>query len=72
MRFILTFFALLEYRPKVDNRVMIEHSSVVIGQVELEDGVNVWPLTVIRGTLITFASEAIFRMDAFYMLLERL
>lgn len=39
----------LDHSPKTGQRVMIDRSSIIIGQVELEDDVSVWPLTVIRG-----------------------
>ncbi|WP_159567625.1 gamma carbonic anhydrase family protein [Budvicia diplopodorum] len=39
----------LHHSPKVGNRVMIDPSGIIIGQVELSDDVSVWPLTAIRG-----------------------
>jgi carbonic anhydrase/acetyltransferase-like protein (isoleucine patch superfamily) len=39
----------LHYSPKLGQRVMIDPSSVVIGNVELADDVSVWPLVAIRG-----------------------
>lgn len=39
----------LHYLPKIGQRVMIDPSSVVIGNVELADDVSVWPLVAIRG-----------------------
>lgn len=39
----------LNYSPQTGQRVMIDPSSVVIGNVQLADDVGVWPLTVIRG-----------------------
>lgn len=39
----------LHYTPQLGQRVMIDPSSVVIGNVELADDVSVWPLVVIRG-----------------------
>ncbi|WP_283011857.1 gamma carbonic anhydrase family protein [Cronobacter turicensis] len=35
--------------PGTDQRVMVDSSSVVIGDVRLADDVGVWPLVVIRG-----------------------
>jgi carbonic anhydrase/acetyltransferase-like protein (isoleucine patch superfamily) len=39
----------LHYSPKLGLRVMIDPSSVVIGNVELADDVSIWPLVAIRG-----------------------
>ncbi|PVZ80652.1 gamma carbonic anhydrase family protein [Serratia sp. S1B] len=39
----------LHYTPNIGQRVMIDPSSVVIGNVELADDVSVWPLVAIRG-----------------------
>lgn len=39
----------LHYSPQIGLRVMIDPSSVVIGNVTLADDVSVWPLVVIRG-----------------------
>ncbi|MGL6017562.1 MAG: gamma carbonic anhydrase family protein [Gibbsiella quercinecans] len=39
----------LHYLPKIGQRVMIDPSSVVIGNVELGDDVSIWPLVAIRG-----------------------
>ncbi len=36
-------------RPQLGERVMIDATSVVIGNVSLADDVGVWPLVVIRG-----------------------
>ncbi|CCG88787.1 gamma carbonic anhydrase family protein [Erwinia piriflorinigrans] len=36
-------------RPQLGNRVMIDPTSVVIGDVTLADDVGIWPLVVIRG-----------------------
>lgn len=36
-------------RPKVGQRVMLDPSSVVIGDVRLADDVSIWPLVAIRG-----------------------
>ncbi|BDH44376.1 gamma carbonic anhydrase family protein [Salmonella enterica subsp. enterica serovar Choleraesuis] len=38
-----------QLRPKIGLKVMIDSSSVVIGDVRLADDVSVWPLVVIRG-----------------------
>ncbi|SUG64018.1 transferase [Salmonella enterica subsp. enterica] len=35
--------------PGIGQRVMIDTSSVVIGDVRLADDVGIWPLVVIRG-----------------------
>ncbi len=35
--------------PRSGERVMIDASSVVIGDVELQDDVSIWPLVAIRG-----------------------
>ncbi|EFB2829458.1 gamma carbonic anhydrase family protein [Escherichia sp. 93.0816] len=35
--------------PQIGQRVMIDSSSVVIGDVRLADDVGIWPLVVIRG-----------------------
>lgn len=39
----------LHYSPQLGLRVMIDPSSVVIGNVELANDVSVWPLVAIRG-----------------------
>ncbi len=39
----------LHYSPQIGQRVMIDPSSVVIGNVDLADDVSVWPLVAIRG-----------------------
>ncbi len=39
----------LHYSPKLSQRVMINPSSVVIGNVELTNDVSIWPLVAIRG-----------------------
>jgi carbonic anhydrase/acetyltransferase-like protein (isoleucine patch superfamily) len=39
----------LHYSPQIGQRVMIDPSSVVIGNVELADDVSIWPLVSIRG-----------------------
>jgi len=45
--------------PQLGERVMIDPTSVVIGNVELGDDVGVWPLVVIRGDVnrITIGSR---------------
>lgn len=35
--------------PKLGLRVMVDASSVVVGAVELQDDVSIWPLVAIRG-----------------------
>ncbi|MFC0227873.1 gamma carbonic anhydrase family protein [Serratia aquatilis] len=39
----------LHYSPQLGLRVMIDPSSVVVGNVELADDVSIWPLVAIRG-----------------------
>lgn len=39
------------YHPKTGDRVWVDPSAVVIGDVELGDDCSVWPLTVIRGDM---------------------
>lgn len=39
----------LHHHPKVGERVMLDESSVIIGQVELADDVGIWPMVTIRG-----------------------
>ncbi|WP_338560392.1 gamma carbonic anhydrase family protein [Erwinia sp. E_sp_B04_7] len=36
-------------RPQLGQRVMVDLSSVVVGEVELQDDVSIWPLVAIRG-----------------------
>ncbi|KAA1175227.1 gamma carbonic anhydrase family protein [Photorhabdus heterorhabditis] len=36
-------------QPKIGRKVMLDPSSVIIGDVRLADDVSVWPLVVIRG-----------------------
>lgn len=38
-----------EYSPQTGLRVMVDPSSVVVGDVELQDDVSIWPLVAIRG-----------------------
>lgn len=44
-----TLRSYLHYSPQMGLRVMIDPSSVVIGNVELADDVSIWPLVTIRG-----------------------
>lgn len=37
------------YFPQQGDRVMIDNSSVVVGEVQLDDDVSIWPLVAIRG-----------------------
>lgn len=39
------------HAPKLGERVLIDPSAVVLGEVELGDDVSVWPCTVIRGDM---------------------
>jgi carbonic anhydrase/acetyltransferase-like protein (isoleucine patch superfamily) len=39
------------HTPKLGERVLIDPSAVVLGDVELGDDVSVWPCTVIRGDM---------------------
>lgn len=36
-------------RPKLGDRVMVDATSVIIGDVDLADDVSIWPLVAIRG-----------------------
>lgn len=36
-------------RPQLGKRVMIDPTSIVVGNVDLADDVSIWPLVVIRG-----------------------
>lgn len=38
-----------EYSPQLGLRVRVDASSVVVGAVELQDDVSIWPLVAIRG-----------------------
>ncbi len=40
-------------RPKLGERVMVDPTSVIIGNVNLADDVGVWPLVAIRGDVNT-------------------
>jgi len=37
------------YFPQIGDRVMVDSSSVVVGDVHLADDVSIWPLVAIRG-----------------------
>ncbi|QEY24434.1 gamma carbonic anhydrase family protein [Neisseria animalis] len=39
------------HRPNIHPSAWVDHSAVVIGQVELAESVSVWPMTVIRGDI---------------------
>jgi carbonic anhydrase/acetyltransferase-like protein (isoleucine patch superfamily) len=39
----------LRLRPQIGQRIMLDPTSIVIGDVRLEDDVSIWPLVVIRG-----------------------
>jgi carbonic anhydrase/acetyltransferase-like protein (isoleucine patch superfamily) len=38
-----------QYQPTIGQNVLIDETSLVIGQVELADDVSIWPMTVLRG-----------------------
>lgn len=40
-----------DHRPKLGERTFVDHSAVVIGDVEIGADSSVWPLTVIRGDM---------------------
>ncbi|WP_086480030.1 gamma carbonic anhydrase family protein [Oceanospirillum sanctuarii] len=40
-----------EWTPKLGERVFVDPTAVVLGDVELGDDCSVWPLTVIRGDM---------------------
>ncbi|MBS9430714.1 gamma carbonic anhydrase family protein [Photorhabdus akhurstii] len=44
-----TLRSYLNIQPKVGQNVMLDSSSVIIGDVRLADDVSIWPLVVIRG-----------------------
>ncbi len=44
-----TLRSYLDTQPKVGQNVMLDSSSVIIGDVRLADDVSIWPLVVIRG-----------------------
>ncbi|MCT8344988.1 MULTISPECIES: gamma carbonic anhydrase family protein [Photorhabdus] len=44
-----TLRSYLDIQPKVGQNVMLDSSSVIIGDVRLADDVSIWPLVVIRG-----------------------
>lgn len=52
--------------PQKGDRVMIDTSSVVIGDVRMADDVSIWPLVAIRAMLTTLRSvhAPIFRTAA--------
>ncbi|WP_108652653.1 gamma carbonic anhydrase family protein [Dongshaea marina] len=39
----------MQHTPKLGERVMVDESAVVIGEVTLGDDVSIWPTAVIRG-----------------------
>lgn len=39
------------HTPRIGQRVMIDPSAVVVGQVRLEDDVSIWPQVAIRGDM---------------------
>lgn len=39
----------LNYEPKISEKAFIHQTAVIIGNVEIEDDVSVWPNVVIRG-----------------------
>jgi carbonic anhydrase/acetyltransferase-like protein (isoleucine patch superfamily) len=41
------------HTPKIGDRVLIDPSAVVLGDVELGDDVSIWPCTVVRGDMHT-------------------
>ncbi|MCX7544547.1 gamma carbonic anhydrase family protein [Marinicella gelatinilytica] len=45
----MTIRSFSDHQPKLGERVFIDSTAVVIGQVDLADDVSVWPMTVIRG-----------------------
>ena len=40
-----------EHTPKLGERVMLDPTAVVIGDVEIGDDSSIWPMTVIRGDM---------------------
>lgn len=40
-----------EHTPKLGERVLVDPSAVVIGDVEIGDDSSIWPLTVVRGDM---------------------
>lgn len=40
-----------DFRPKLGQRVFVDPTAVVLGDVEIGDDCSVWPLTVIRGDM---------------------
>lgn len=49
----MTVRSYMEFHPKIGDRVFIDSSAVVIGNVELGVDCSVWPMTVIRGDVHT-------------------
>jgi carbonic anhydrase/acetyltransferase-like protein (isoleucine patch superfamily) len=45
----MTIHQFQQHQPKVGQNVYIAPSAIVIGQVDLDDDVSVWPTSVIRG-----------------------
>ncbi|CAK9886461.1 MAG: Protein YrdA [Candidatus Erwinia impunctatus] len=41
--------AFKKMRPQLGERVMVDSSSVLIGDIQLDDDVSIWPLVAIRG-----------------------
>ncbi|MCW8870697.1 MAG: gamma carbonic anhydrase family protein [Proteobacteria bacterium] len=56
----MTIRTFLDHQPKLGQRVYIDKTAVVIGQVKIGDDVSVWPMTVIRGDVnhITIGAES--------------
>ena len=54
----MTIRSFLDHQPKLGQRVYIDTTAVVIGQVDLADDVSVWPMTVIRGDVNTITIGA--------------
>ncbi|WP_420893283.1 gamma carbonic anhydrase family protein, partial [Pseudomonas savastanoi] len=40
-----------EHTPALGERAFVDHSAIVIGDVEIGDDSSVWPLTVVRGDM---------------------
>lgn len=55
--------------PKQGDRVMIDSSSVVIGDVRMDDDVSIWPWSLYAAmlTMSLLAHAPIFRMAAYCM-----
>lgn len=54
----MTLRSFLDHQPTLGDRVYIDETAVVIGQVDLADDVSVWPMTVIRGDVNTISIGA--------------